>query len=153
MSWTTLTTADLLARLSESERQTLEEKDLAEGQTSPVTAILSQVTGMVRRAVGKGGGTLGLAGTIPDELISAAISIARYQLCCRFPTQLLNEHRVKEYDNAIAELKDVADDAAGIAAPATATSDTIEAESITPSIGDDPPRGTRYFDRDLQDGI
>lgn len=154
MAWITLTASHLLARLTESERAAMDEKDLADGQTSPVTAILSAVAGKVRRAVAKGGGALdAVAATIPDELLDAAISIARYRLCCRFPAALLNEDRRKEYDNAEMELRDVADDAAGIVAPTAEDSSTIS-EPATPSYSeDDPPQGVRNFDRTDQDGI
>jgi hypothetical protein len=153
MSWITLTSADLLARLSESERQAMDEKDLAEGQASPVSAILSAVTLKIRRAVAKGGCTLGAGATIPDELLDTAISIARYRICCRFPSSLLNEDRRKEYADATAELADVAEDAAGIAAPTTEDTATLN-QAVTPSYSEtNPPQGTRNFDRTDQDGI
>jgi phage gp36-like protein len=153
MSWITLTSADLAARLSESERQAMDEQDLVEGQTAPVTAILSAVTSKIRRSVAKGGCALGAGATIPDELLDAAISIARYRLCCRFPSTLLNEDRRKEYADALEELADVAEDAAGIAAPTTEDTSTLN-ESATPSYTEtDPPQGPRNFDRTDQEGI
>ena len=154
MSWTTPTANDLLARLTESERATLDEKDLAENQPSPASAILAAVAGKVRRAVAKGGCPLSAtASEIPDELLDSAISIARYRLCCRFPAELLNEDRRKEYADAIAELADVAEDASGIAEPTTASAATLVG-TPTPSYSEsDPPQGARNFDRTDQDGI
>lgn len=154
MSWNVPTVSDLLARLTESERATLDEKDLAENQASPVTAILSAVANKVRRCVAKGGCSLdATAGTIPDELLDSAISIARYRLCCRFPAQLLNEDRRKEYADAVAELDDVAKDASGIAEPTTATTTSLFG-GLTPSYSEEnPPQGARNFGRDDQDGV
>jgi len=154
MSWITPTVADLVARLSESERATLDEKDLAENQASPASAILTAVAAKVRRSVAKGGCPLSAtASEIPDELLDSVISIARYRLCCRFPAELLNEDRRKEYADAVAELAEVAEDASGIAHPSAESSAAL-ASNPTPSYSEsDPPQGARNFDRTDQDGI
>lgn len=154
MAWITITAADIEPRLSDEELTQYRRNYETTGKADPLAGIIAQVTNRIRRAVAKGGCTLGAGATIPDELLDAAVSIIRYRLCTSLPGGLLNDDRRKEYDDAKAELDDVAEDAAGIVAPTTEASDTTTTPSIDPtSTEDDPPQGARNFERADQDGI
>jgi phage gp36-like protein len=155
MSWLTITAAHVEPRLADEEITALRRDYETTGKADPLAAIITQVTAKIRRAVAKGGCPLSATATeIPDELLDSAIAIIRYRLCSSMPGGLLNEDRRKEYSDATAELEDVAKDAAGIAEPATQSSDTLIASTPTPSYTeDDPPQGARNFGRDDQDGI
>lgn len=156
MSWTTITSAHVEPRLSDEELTALRRNYESTGKPDPLAGIITQVTNRIRRAVAKGGCPLSATVTeIPDELLDSAIAIIRYRLCSSMPGGILNDDRRKEYDNAEAELKDVAEDATGIEEPATQSSATLSSGSpATPSYTeDDPPQGTRNFNRTSQDGI
>jgi hypothetical protein len=154
MSWITITAADVEPRLSDEELTQYRRDFETTGKPDPLAGIITQVTNRIRRAVAKGGGTLGAGATIPDELLHSAIAIIRYNLCTSLPGGLLNDDRRKEYENAQEELADVAQDAAGIVAPTSESTATLTTASIDPtSTESDPPQGERNFQRSNQDGI
>jgi hypothetical protein len=154
MSWITITVADIAPRLSDDELTALHRATDTTGEPDPLPVIIAQVIPKVRRAVAAGGGTLGAGATIPDELLDSAIAIIRHRLLNGLPGALITEDRRKEYADAIAELDAIAKDAAGIVAPTTPATDTIEAGGVTPSYSEtDPPGGPRNFTRSNQEGI
>lgn len=87
MSWITLTNADVLARMATDELDAIEDA----GETSDqdrLGAIIQQVTQMVRgkvAACAENLPKLGPSGTIPDELLWAAATIARDSLVGSLP--------------------------------------------------------------------
>ncbi len=108
MPWITLTVDHLLEALTSGELTALRTMQLAPGQADPVTDVIarsaSEVQGYVatRYAVGQ-------AGTVPEQLLSSAIAIARWRLIGRFPSRIMaTESRRKDYEDAIAQLRDVA---------------------------------------------
>lgn len=147
MSWISISATDVKARLADVELTALQEQYLQAGQADPLVEIVSQVTGKIRRAVAKGGGTLGLAGTIPEELEDSAVAIIRYRLCNRLNASLITEDRRQEYRDAIEELKDVAKEASGIVAPEVEA--TAAPSQPLPSMAEK----TRTFDRTSQEGV
>ena len=125
MAWIALTEALVQNRLAAAELTALKSAALAGSQTS--AGILADALGAVTREVrGYVGScqrnTLGEAGTIPDELESAALALLRRHLFTRLPNMkaLFDELRQKELDQAVALLRDVAACKFAIVAPTDA---------------------------------
>lgn len=133
MSWIDLTPAHIDEALSAAELDALRTIQLADGQADPVPEAIArtctQVNGYVAAAAGH---PVGQAGTIPEELLSSAIAIARWRVIGRLPVKLFaTESRRKEYEDAIAELKDVAAGKFAISFPA----DPAEEQPRPPAEG------------------
>lgn len=123
MSWAALTPAELQTRLSGPELTALQTQALASGQADPLTDILAQVTDEVRGYIAAGGTPLGPAGELPPQVRAAAIAIARWRLGGRLAAGggaglIQTEPRRKEYEDAVALLRDVSDGRCLVEAPA-----------------------------------
>ena len=99
---------------------------LPSGVTDRLTDAIANVTNEVRgycsspKARRAGAPPLGPEGTIPDELLTAAISRITYELCRALPGKvMLTDQRTTANENALALLERVADGAFGIAPPET----------------------------------
>jgi len=110
MSWITITESNVQTKLAGAELTALKSFALASGQTSPLTEIIEQVVDEIRGYVAAcARNTLGVAGTIPAKLLSAALAMIRYRLATRLPIKsLLTDDRVKENEAAIRLLEQVA---------------------------------------------
>jgi len=151
MAWTALTETEVLTRLTGSEVTAFKTSALASGQADPLPLVVTQVVDEVRGYIAATGKvTLGASGTIPSKLISATLAVIRVRLCNRLPgmKSLLDEFRMKEYDNAITLFQQVAAGKFAVEEPVTADTETIGAPS--PSISDSR---TRRFSQTTQDGI
>jgi len=88
MSWIALTEAHVLTRLSELEKAAYEDAGESSPPADRLTGILEQVTALVRGKVAscdENLGKLGSAGTIPEECLWAAATIARGSLAASLP--------------------------------------------------------------------
>lgn len=108
MAWIALSADDIENSLTEAEQS-----GLASGSAeADLTTIVASVTGLVRGKVNsakRNQGHLGPAGTIPDELWAAAISIARFKFLTHLPgTQLITKERAADKDEAYVQLEAVA---------------------------------------------
>ena len=87
---------------------------LATGSADPVAAALADTTAEVRGYIAaRAGEMVGEDGTLPSELKATALAIARWRLLTRLAagraaTMLLTDARRRDYEDAIARLKDVA---------------------------------------------
>ena len=109
MAWNIITTDDIKARLAGAELNALQTAALADGQVDPTPEIVAQAIDEVRGYVAAGGFTLGAEGTIPGKLKGATLNLIRYRLCSRLPVaSLLTEARIKEYEDALRLLEQVA---------------------------------------------
>lgn len=149
MSWIPITESDVQTRLAGAELTALKTAALATGQTNPLTEIIGQVIDEMRGYIAAcASNTLGVAGTIPQKLLGAALAIIRYRLATRLPVKsLLTEDRVKENEQAIHLLEQVAACKFKIEEPITP--DTEILSSPTPHM----TARTRHFGRDYEDGI
>jgi len=149
MSWITITEALVEDRLSAAELSSLKTVSISDGGT-PLTDVISSVTNEIRGYCGAGGYTLGSAGTLPDELQEAAVTIIRHRLALRLNApNLINEDRRADYRDTLTMLRElVATGKFGIVAPATAATD--QPAQPGPSTDNDI---TLNFDRDAQEGI
>lgn len=108
--WIALDSTHLTQGLSGPEISALRTMQLDQGQTDPVPEVLLRTTYEVRGYIAANHGqTVGEVGKIPEELLSAAIAIARWRLLGRLPVKTFaTESRRKEYEDAVALLRDVA---------------------------------------------
>lgn len=111
MSWIILDAAAVRSRLTELEKGSFAGADgLGEAGYDPLPEIIAAVTDMVRGYVaGCASNPMGPEGTIPSRLKDSAVSVVRYQLLVRLPinASAFMEQRRKEYEDAVALLKDV----------------------------------------------
>lgn len=109
MAWVPLEVSDIANSLTEQEQSGLS----APSAQSDLTVIVQSVIGLVRGKVNsekRNQGHLGPAGTIPDELYAAAISIARFKWLTHLPgTQLITQDRRADKDEAYEQLQAAAD--------------------------------------------
>lgn len=110
MSWIPFTSEHIDESLAAAELSALRTLQLVPGQANPVDEAITRTTYEVRGYVAAYHGTaVGQPGTIPEELLSAAIAIARWRIIGRLPVKTLaSDNRRKEYEDAIAQLRDVA---------------------------------------------
>lgn len=149
MSWITLTEAKFLAQCTGAETNAIKTAALASAQTEPLTETLANVVQQVRGYVAANSANqLGEGVTLPAELLTAAVAIARYVALNRLPVKsLLTETRIAEYKDALTLLRDVAAGRFAIEQPTTASEQVLTGSS-SPSIS----RPCRQFSRAKQDG-
>lgn len=108
MSWISVTVADIATRLADPELDAARNALVAAGDPLPdiVSAVVAEVRGYVGACRTN---RLGPAGTIPDELLNAALALIRGRLLSRLPvTSLDTDARRKEVDSAERLLREVA---------------------------------------------
>lgn len=110
MSWITLAAPHVLDRLSTDERDAIERAG-EDSSTDRLAGIVTQVTAMVRGKVATCSENLakmGAAGTIPDELLWAAATIARDSLVASLPVSESDSEERKAEKRRADELLDQA---------------------------------------------
>lgn len=148
MSWQTLTTDNVKTRLTGPELSALQSAALASGQADPLPEIITSVVDEVRGYISAGGHSLETGTTVPSKLVSASLAIIRYRLATRLPVKsLLDENRVREYQDAVKLLERVADGRFAIEEPVTASTEVQGAPS--PAFTDKD----RAYDKTSEDGI
>ncbi|MGD1979767.1 MAG: hypothetical protein PVJ98_10260 [Akkermansiaceae bacterium] len=119
MSWIALTADHVKARLAEEELVAIEETGGGDGDR--LTGIIAQVTALVRAKVAAcDDNELGEAGTIPEECLHAAATIAKHDVRASLPTtggEDEGDLRKEEYRNAMTFLNEVAKCQIGIVNP------------------------------------
>lgn len=133
MSWIALTSAHIAGSLTQAELDALRTVQVSPGQADPLSEAIARTCTEVNGYVAaQAGHPVGQAGTIPEELLSSAIAIARWRLLTRLPnTRLATESRRLEYTDALAQLKDVAKGDFAISFPA----DPAEEQPRPPAEG------------------
>jgi len=129
MSWIAFTAADVAKRLNSTEVAAM--RPLG---NDPLPDIVTQVIREVRSRVRAfQTNKLGAEGTIPDELLLAAINRARYELITVLPVAtLMTEDRRQTNKDALAALDRVADGRMLIEQPASAD---VSAENVPTRAG------------------
>lgn len=118
--WTTITSDQVMSRLSATERSAIE---AAQGEGDQLTQVLSDVVDTVRGNIIAGGNRLGPAGTTPDQLKIHVMAMAIWLWINSLSKneKVQTPARQKNYDDAIATLKDVAAGKIKIEVPDSAT--------------------------------
>lgn len=120
MSWITLTTDHIKARLAEDELLAIEATGGGTGDR--LTDIITQVTSLVRSKVAAchKNDELGPSGTIPEECLHSAATLAKHDIRSSLPTTGSADEgdlRREEYRSAMDFLNDVASCKIGIETP------------------------------------
>lgn len=113
MAWNTITIADVQLKLAAAEYSSVTTASLPDGKTGSdivneeITNAIQEVRGYV---AGRVANVQGEGSTVPDELRDTTLALIRYRVFTRLPgmKKLLDELRVKEYDEALRKLRDVA---------------------------------------------
>lgn len=111
MSWITITEDNLLTRISGAELDSLRDAVLAVGQADPIAEIISTVTKEVRGYVAAcARNSLGAAGTVPEELLGAALDRIVWEIMKRPAATIIDGNDARKDANAaaLALFKDVA---------------------------------------------
>jgi len=127
MSWTTLSVSDLYSGLTSPEVSALQTAATKTGQADPVAEAIAEAVQTVRGYVAANrANQLGDGATIPLELKSDTLAIARFGALNRLPVKsLMTQARIDAKNDAISKLKDVAAGRFAIEQPATASAQVI----------------------------
>lgn len=119
MPWITLTVAHVSESLAGPELTALSTLQLAAGQTDPLPEVIERTCAEVQGYVGTRY-QVGAAGTIPEQLLSSAIAVARWRLLGRLPVKVFaTESRRQEYLDAVRQLEAVATGKFALSVPTT----------------------------------
>jgi Protein of unknown function (DUF1320) len=106
LAWLPLLTDDVLNSLSATEQNQMTDPSSAADLAQIVVNVMNLIRG---RVLASRQGLTGPPGTIPEELLTAAISIARFRFLTHLPgTQLITKERAADKDEAYAQLEAVA---------------------------------------------
>jgi len=153
--WITLDSTRAKQRLSGAEYNALKSAALNSGQDADtlVTELLARVTQEVRGYVaGCKANLLGADGTIPDETEDSALALFVYRFISRLPNMksLLDERRVKSYEDALTHLRQVAACKFGIVPPESGDASTSQANPVNMET---VRSNTRKVTRDTMGGL
>jgi hypothetical protein len=121
MPWSTISESDVLSEFNSKEQAQLVS---IQGAVDNLPAILGRVVNATRSSILAGGGQLDAAGTIPDQLRSDVISIARWKWLISLPQvneTLQSKNRKDAHDAAQKRLDDVAAAKLKVEPPSAAT--------------------------------
>lgn len=113
MPWIKFIPAHLDEALSTAELAALRTVQTAQGQKDPVPEAIKRTCTEVCGYCAAAGLVVGEAGLIPEQLLSSAIAIARWRIIGRLSVGaaakvFATDNRRQEYQDALAQLKDVA---------------------------------------------
>lgn len=150
MSWITITPELILGKFAGAEDEAARSAALATGQADPVPDLIEQITREVRGYVAAcGRNQLGPAGTIPDELLGAALNRLRFEMAGRLPGgSLMDEDRRTANANALSMLRDVAACRIAVVQP-----DTVSPEVVSGAAVQVATKTTRVATREKMRGI
>jgi hypothetical protein len=134
--WLTLTIDRLATKLSSAEFASVTAAQLPDGSFAEdvLAEEIERTVAMVRGYVsGNRENTLGEGETIPSELEDAALAILRHKIFTRIPglKRLLDEGRVREYEDALQQLSHTASGRFRITPPTTAAVEQPAGPTIT----------------------
>lgn len=141
MSWRKLTEEDLASRLSVAEIEAYSKSNCF--TANPADTILTNVTEEARGFIASGRKCrLGPEGTLPQMLVSSALSIAVVELLTRI-SRKVNEDRSKARDNAYSLLNKIA---AGEVVPEDYGEAPKETDKVATAPAYAPPKPARLLD-------
>lgn len=148
--WRQPNESDIQSSMSGDEFRTLRGKLLADGQTDPFAAVLSQVTYVFREAIRSNpANVLDVdPATLPEAAIFHAVAIVRHRLSTRFNVTVPSEARMEDFKAAQSYLRDVAKPN-GLAVEQAGASESAK-QPVPPMAINESPRRDGWRD---QDGI
>jgi hypothetical protein len=103
--WNPLAPTDITAEILPDEVTLL---NTIQGSSSILSAILSTVTAEIQAGILVGGNQIGQPGTVPDQIRSDAIALARWKWFCSLPkTDLQSDFRRAQYDEAVKRMEKI----------------------------------------------
>jgi hypothetical protein len=134
MAWISITDDTITSALSGPEIDALRTAALESGQDDPMGAMLEQVARLIRGKCAAGSIVLGDGLTIPDELISTAQTIVRWEALTRLPGvgMLQDDARRLSYEKALKLLDDVTNGKFYVVPATTAAPDEEQAGGPAP---------------------
>jgi phage gp36-like protein len=148
MAWQTISIDNVKTRLAGAEVAALQESALSAGQADPLPEIVEGAVDEVRGYISAASYILEAGSTVPSRLVNATLAIIRHRIATRLPGRsFLNEDRIREYQDAIRLLEQVASGKFALEAPVTA--DTEVSGGPAPSF----TAKTRVFTSEDEDGI
>jgi phage gp36-like protein len=136
-TWITITQNDILASINNAELTAALNTAIAAGQENPLDTLIPDVTAEVRGYVRRRN-TLGLAGTLPQELKNAAVDIIIYRAACRLRKKAIAEDKKADSDQALLKVAGVADGTVAVSAPDSPTTEVTSAPA--PQFDHEPRR-------------
>jgi hypothetical protein len=137
--WVTLTLPDLYSCLTDAERSAVRTASLPAAQTADTvhTAVLHDTCRLARSYIPAPHGP---DPSIPDELRSAVLHIARWRLLTRLPVggTLLTDARRTDHDDALAHIRDAR--RLSLVPPSTDSTPTPTTPSAGATLIPPPPR-------------
>jgi hypothetical protein len=135
MAWIALTEADITSRLSVNELETWDDAGQDEGsEVSRIPGIITQVTGLVRGRVSAcRDNQLSTAGLIPEELLWAAATIAKYMMLNSIPAIADSSQDERKEENRRAH--DMLDQAAKCELLITGDDSIVTANQVASTYG------------------
>ena len=144
MSWTTITSDDVLSEFTPIETAALQN---IQGVTDNLDVIVTRVLKKIRSMIKGGGNQLDQTGnTIPDGLVEEAIAMARWKWITSFPALkfLASDARKTANDDAMERLQNIASqDPARERTELPVTADATPSPLPSPSFGKRPIEFTR----------
>ncbi len=131
-----------MSRFSDAEKAALAALQSAPDQ---ITQVLGDVTDSVRGKIKAGGGQLGPDGTVPNSLKLEVVSLALWLWVTGFSKneKLQTDGRRKNYEDALAILKDVSTGKQKVELPDPGETDTTAAPSNAFQLASREPRQFR----------
>ncbi len=131
MPWNTLTAADVTAEILPDEVTML---NTIQGSMTILSTILSTVTAEILAGILVGGNQIGQPGTVPDQIRSDAIALARWKWFCSLPkTDLQSDFRRAQYEEAVKRMEKIREGREKVEIPAnpqTATGPSFRVETV-----------------------
>lgn len=133
--WNTITEENVMSRFSDGERAALRSLQVIPHQ---LKNVIGDVVNSTRGKIIAGGGQVGADGTIPDSLRPEVISISLWLWVSGFSKndKIQTDGRKKNYEDALATLKQVANGEQRVELPVAVAVD----QSIKPAISERPRR-------------
>jgi len=121
MSWNTIQADDVLAEFTPVEAATLQS---IQGASDRLAGVLLNSVNQTRGSIAAGGYGLDAAGTVPDQLRSDVIAIARWRWLISFPQMksMQTDARKAAFEDAIKRLDLVGNQKVNVEAPAGSVS-------------------------------
>lgn len=142
MSWSTIAATEVLQEFTPQEQAAL---NAIQGASTQLAAILARAVNAARGHIIAGGNATGPDGTIPDQVRSDVIAIARWQWLISFPQlkALQTDARKAANDEAQKTLKEINRKEIKVEIPATPSGDAGPVSQIQVATTGQPRQATR----------
>jgi hypothetical protein len=132
MSWTTLSSNDLLPYLAAAQLEALQTQALGETQTDPTPTLIADITRRIRALIAAGGYAVSATeNTLPELLKGPAAALVIELAQTRIPGFSLSSEQSKQADQARALLAKISSSLVAVEAPDDPDTSLSSAERVT----------------------